>query len=406
MTMPGMHVKIGISFGRFKAGLVSGMVYVLCALFSKRRTAVVYTWPSFDDTALALVPELEKSGLNTIYYLAETNVVAGPNPGWGPKTVVLPKQSWRALWAFLTSRHVFFTHQCYTMKFPRNMVSVNVWHGMPIKKIGWLRPGGTGPRAKIELATSGFWVPIIQACMQPWGEVLVNGLPRCDRFTALGHAAVRARLGGVAGSCAKLAVWLPTYRQTVLGSTERDGVDCRNEAQLPGFDPDRFDAWLAERNLVCVLKPHPLGPKPPLRTRGNLRVMDDAALAAQGLTLYALLGGADALLTDVSSVYVDFLALDRSVIHAFADRREYADGRGFTFPWTEDYFAGPMVADMAGVERALDDLAAGRDTHAANRARLKKLFHADPEARAAPALLQKLGLAPSPQAGPCPPKSH
>jgi CDP-glycerol glycerophosphotransferase (TagB/SpsB family) len=212
----------------------------------------------------------------------------------------------------------------------------------------------------------------------------------------LGREGVKKRLGGTATACAKLVVWLPTYRQTVLGSAERDGSDFRNEAQMPGFDPDRFDAWLAARNLVCVLKPHPLGPKPKWRSGGHLRILDDAALAAQGLTLYSLLGGADALVTDVSSVYVDFLALDRPVIHAFADRREYADGRGFTFEWTEEYFAGPMVADMAGVERALDAVASGRDAHAAARARLRKLFHAHPDAPAARGLLDQLDLNPAP----------
>lgn len=373
--------------------LCSGLFAVLCAWLPKRNTAAVHTWPAFDDTALALVPELEKSGLDKIYYLADMDFAAGPAPAWGPKVEVLPKRSLRAAWVFLTSRYVFFTHQCYTMTFPRKVVSVNLWHGMPIKKIGWMQPGARGPRARYELATSDFWTPIIRACMKPWGEVLVNGLPRCDRFSAAGCARVKERLGGAAASCARLAVWLPTFRRTVIGDDMRDGRDFNNMAQMPGFDADRFDAWLAARNLVCVLKPHPLGPKPELRTSGNLRILDDAALAAQGLTLYSLLGGADLLLTDLSSVYVDFLALDRPVIHAFADRREYEGGRGFTFEWTEDYLAGPLVEDMAGVERAMDEAGAGRDAHAADRARLRKLFHADPGAPAAPALLEKLGLA-------------
>ena len=366
----------------------------LCALLPKRNTAAVHTWPAFDDTALALLPELAKSGLKKIFYLAAEDIAVGPLPDLGPKVHVLSKRSWRAAWAFLTSRYVFFTHQCYTSRFPKNMVSVNLWHGMPIKKIGWMRPGGGGPCAQYELATSDFWVPIIRVCMNPWGKVVVNGLPRYDRFSSLGQEGVRIRLGGEAVACAKLVIWLPTYRHTVRGDAEQDGQDFHNVAQMPGFDIDRFDSWLAARNIVCVIKPHPLGPSPTLRLRGNLRILDDSALAAQGLTLYSLLGGADVLLTDVSSVYIDFLALDRPVIHAFADRQKYAGGRGFTFEWSEEYFAGPMIADMAGVEQALDDVAEGHDLHAANRARLRELFHANPDAPATPALLAKLGLWP------------
>lgn len=375
--------------------LRSGLFRALLAWLPKRNAAAVHTWPAFDDTALALVPELEKSRLEKIFYLAAEDVAAGPAPAWGPKVHVLPKRSLRAVWVFLTSRYVFFTHQCYTMEFPRRVVSVNLWHGMPIKKIGWMQAGARGPRARFELATSDFWVPIIRACMKPWGQVLVNGLPRCDRFSEPGREGTRMRLGGEAASCSKLAVWLPTFRRTVVGDDMRDGRDFDNVAQMPGFDADRFDAWLAARNLVCVLKPHPLGPPPVLRSSGNLRIMDDAALAAQGLTLYSLLGGADVLLTDLSSVYVDFLALDRPVIHAFADRREFESGRGFTFEWTDEFLAGPLAEDMASVERALDEARSGRDAHAEARARLRRRFHADPGAPAAAALLEKLGLAPA-----------
>lgn len=384
----------GADAGRGDAAMTlrDRMLYLLCALVPKRNTAAVHTWPAFDDTALALIPALEKSRLDKIYYLAAGDVVAGSAPAWGGKVEVLPKRSLRALWAFLTSRYVFFTHQCFTQVFPRNVVSVHVWHGMPIKKVGWMLPGSPAPRAQYDLATSDFWVPIIRACMKPWGQVLVNGLPRCDRFGVFGHEGVRARLPGLAKPYAKLAVWLPTYRQAMIGGKRKDGQDFENAAQMAGFDADRFETWLARRNMLCVLKPHPLGPRPQLRDSGYLRVMDDAALAARGLTLYGLLGGADVLLTDVSSVYVDFLVMDKPIVHAFADRREYESGRGFTFEWTDDFFGGPMVDDMAGVERALDDVAAGRDSHAENRRRLRKLFHAETSSSAAAALLNHIGL--------------
>ena len=373
--------------------LRSGLIYLGCALLPKRHTAAVYTWPAFDDTALALVPELENSSLEKIYYLVPEDVCAGEASAWGPKVVVLPKRSVRALWAFLTSRHVFCTHQCFTSRFPHNVESVNVWHGMPIKRIGWMSNNQTtAPHFKYELATSEFWKPIIHTCMRPWGEVLISGLPRHDRLTTLGPEQVRRRLGGEAQTCGKLMVWLPTYRQSVIGISAQDGADFRNEAQMPEFDADIFESWLAARNMVCVLKPHPMGEKPRIRTTGYLRILDDAALAAQDLSLYTLLGGADVLLTDVSSVYVDFLLLNRPVIHTFADRAAYDANRGFTFDWTDEYLAGPLVVDMPGVQRALEELASGADPYAKHRSQLRQLFHSHADIPATPNLLDQLGL--------------
>lgn len=369
------------------------IVRTLCAWLPKRNAATVYTWPAFDDTARALLPALAQSRVDRVYYLASSDVTAGEPPDMGPRVTVLPKRSLRGAWAFLTSRYVFTTHQCYTSGFPHNVVSVNLWHGMPIKRIGWMSGKALNlPHAQIELATSDFWLPIVQRCMRPWGEVWINGLPRTDRLAARSREDVRQQLGGEVAACRKLAVWLPTYRHTVLGDTEADGTDFHNEAQMPGFHAGQFDAWLAERNMACVIKPHPLGPRPGLRTTGHLRILDDATLGACGLTLYELLGGSDVLLTDVSSVYVDYMLLNRPVIHTFADREAYSASRGFTFDWTEDYFAGPAVEDMAGVERALDDLLAGRDAWATRRDRLRNLFHARPDVPATPTLMEKLGL--------------
>ena len=372
---------------------MSRIIWMLSALLPKRNTAAVHTWPSYDDTALALIPELEKSRLDKIYYLAATDIVAGSAPIWGPKVVVLPKRSLRAAWAFLTSRWVFWTHQCYMSWFPHRVESVNLWHGMVIKKLGWMSAKQVNlPHAKYDLATSEFWKPIVRQCMRPWGKVLVNGLPRYDRFRSLGPAEVRRRLGGVAPNCQKLVTWMPTYRRSVQGERYLDGMDYNNEAQMPGFAPEPFNDWLAAHQMVCILKPHPLGAPPQIRTTGHLLVMDDAALAAHGLTLYELLGGTDILITDISSVYIDFLILNRPIIHAFADHEEYGASRGFTFDWNEEYFAGPFVSDMNGIQRALEEIADGRDEYIAQRSRLRSLFHANPDQPATPALLAQVGL--------------
>ena len=372
--------------------LRSHLLYALLALMPKRQTAVVYTWPAFEDTALALIPELEKTSLKSIYYLAAAEV-GGPMPQWGAKVRVLPKRSLRGLVAFLTSRWVFTTHQCYTSVFPKRVESVNLWHGMPIKRIGWMavKPGIV-PRYKVDLATSAFWHPIIRACMRPWGNVLLNGLPRYDRFGALDSVEVRERLGLGAARSAKLVVWLPTYRRAVLGKPVRDGRNFDNVAQFSGFNSITFEQWLRQHNFCCVIKPHPLSPIQERKASDRLLIADNGDLAARGLSLYPLLWAADVLLTDVSSVYVDFLLLDRPVIHAFADRAEYESSRGFTFDWSDEFLAGPWVENMEQLQMELIRLKEGHDAFSARRATLKKLFHEATHESASRSLLGQLWL--------------
>jgi hypothetical protein len=60
---------------------------------------------------------------------------------------------------------------------------------------------------------------------------------------------------------------------------------------------------------------------------------------------------------------------------------------------------------MEGVQRALEDVAAGQDAHAERRARLRTLFHADPVGPATPALLHQLGLTGDPASACCFPRA-
>ena len=51
-----------------------------------------------------------------------------------------------------------------------------------------------------------------------------------------------------------------------------------------------------------------------------------------------------------------------------------------------------MVEDMRGVQGALEKLACGMDSHAQQRSRLRKLFHASLDVPATPMLLEKIGI--------------
>jgi CDP-glycerol glycerophosphotransferase (TagB/SpsB family) len=53
-------------------------------------------------------------------------------------------------------------------------------------------------------------------------------------------------------------------------------------------------------------------------------------LRKRRLSLYELLGATHLLVSDTSSAVIDYLLLDRPVIHAFADLRVYESSRGFS----------------------------------------------------------------------------
>ena len=97
-------------------------------------------------------------------------------------------------------------------------------------------------------------------------------------------------------------------------------------------------------------------------TYSDLSVWTDADLLSRQLTLYRLLAHADMLITDYSSVWVDWLLIDRPMAFAIADMKEYVASRG-TFQPLEDYLPGPITDSLPGLERAIRKRADPRRPH-------------------------------------------
>ena len=358
-------------------------------LAPKRNDAVVWAWPDNEDSAIALERALQECSVRRVFLLTSEPEIA---PVWetGAKTTVLRKNSVAGWLRFCFARHVFFTHPCYTRDFPENVVSVNVWHGMPIKRIGRLIEDDPVILSSHTLATSPFWAEIMRGALAPQGDVLPLGLPRNDRLFS-DRAAVMGKLG-LKGDV-RLLAWLPTYRKSVRGLPRTDGADTGDVFGMPGLDPDELNAFLEKHNAVLLVKPHPMAAAGGMRDRGNIIIADAGWLRERSLSLYELLGATELLISDISSVVIDYLLLDRPVIHAFPDLAEYRDSRGFTVEPIEDYFAGPVVSNPAGLLDALHSVLAGGDPEAPRRKRLRELSHLHADSGSTRRLMRSIGLA-------------
>jgi CDP-glycerol glycerophosphotransferase (TagB/SpsB family) len=149
---------------------------------------------------------------------------------------------------------------------------------------------------------------------------------------------------------------------------------------------------LAGQEAVMVVKPHPWAAAEDMPDLSHIRVVTDEWLGQEGLTLHGLLGESCALVTDISSVYVDYLLLDRPIVHHFPNIRAYGSDRGYSISPVDDYLAGPLTLDSEGFQKALSSVLSGEDTHADQRRRVRALFHTHTDGEAAARLLGELGL--------------
>lgn len=224
--------------------------------------------------------------------------------------------------AFLRCGLVFHTHGVYPMTTTAHRREiVSLWHGMPIKAIGRLNARTPNPHptfGTMHLATSEWFRPVIARAFDVDPDaVVVSGLPRCDVLTRphpLAPSPERLRaLVGVERD-APFVLWTPTYRVSsdrVGGEPARTFLDDLGRDELAGLD-----RAAGVHGVVVVVKLHPYDPlnqRDTCWTAGldHVRVLRSPELLASGVELYDLLAVADGLLTDVSSVLIDWLVGDR-----------------------------------------------------------------------------------------------
>lgn len=338
------------------------LVWVLLRVVPVRPHAVVHGWPDGEANAVEVVRGLRRRYRGRVYWLLQDPTYPGPDVaaaelGGDARVVRVRKTSLRAGVLSLTAELTLFTHGLYTaVRPPDDRLVVNLWHG-------------DGPKATSD--TDLVRSSVVVAQTRLWGDykarvfglpphaVAVVGNPRIDQFAEDLTSEQVSRLGLHADR--RCVLWLPTYREA-RGPRARsmsDGDQLTHSEQVQQLVAAL--AGTAERlSLDLVVKPHPLDVDD--YSGLALRVLRDRELADAGVTLYQLLGRCDALISDVSSAWVDFLVLDRPVGFYVPDLDEMQRRRGFNVDDFAGLAPGTHLRSSQDAGSFLEQVAAGTAT--------------------------------------------
>ena len=248
---------------------------------------------------------------------------------------------------------------------------INLWHGVPLKKIALLDPN-LKKAARIYfkkifsenytciLTTSHELIPLMaRSFAVSEDKIKVWGQPRNDGLFQKNDC--RKILG-------QLFPDLPEYTKTVLyAPTFRD----YGQVQLfpfKDFDQEQLEAFLEEKNRLLFIRTHVaeqgsaapyLGKR--IRFLGNEQAEDVTGI----LNIF------DCLITDYSSIYIDYLLTDKPMIFLPYDRQQYLDGRGMNFDY-DDVTPGPKPETFNDF---LDALSPKEDFWKSERTRVNRLFN-------------------------------
>jgi CDP-glycerol glycerophosphotransferase (TagB/SpsB family) len=268
---------------------------------------------------------------------------------FGIEIECIKKNSIKGMLNYCKSQIVFYTHGVYgDIKSSTGKKRINLWHGMPLKNIGLMDDKQIEDIASQDylIATSKEYQKIMAKSFGIDKEkVLLTGQPRNDLLFEKTNYFDKENIDRK--QLNKVYIWLPTYRQSIMGEIRTDGnADDKKVSLLNISSFNKLNEILKEKNEMIILNLHPMDILNRLEfsTYSNIKIYKSGELASLGVQLYPLIGSCDVLITDYSSVYIDFDILNKPIIFAMDDFDEYKNSRGFVFDGNiENYMPGTIV---------------------------------------------------------------
>ncbi len=276
------------------------------------------------------------------------------------------------------ARYIFFTD---AYGFARNcrpdQTRVQLWHGCGFKtRVNFVRCEN---RYEFTTVISEVYSKIHQ---EIYGlradQVLVTGYAKQD-WLFCPVKDWREKLGVV--KTLKYIFWLPTFRSAKAGLDNLNEYDLEGQTGLPIVSTyeelAQLDRLLQSLDIVLVLKLHPFQNKERIGKidMGNIVTLDNERLADLDIQINQLLGHADALISDYSSVAVDYMLLDRPIGFTLDDVEEYAESRGFVFPDIKEWLPGKELFSFGDFCSFVREIGEGLDSTKEKRQNLKGKMH-------------------------------
>lgn len=316
------------------------------------------SYPDYTDNAYAMFLYLSKNYGKKYKYVwlmnDEKSLQSISLNGKDAKYVkLLKKKSLKGFWYFLRAKHVFYTHGIFESIYVRQSANkmINLWHGMPLKRIGLMdgKPAGYMHNLQYTIATSTLFQHIMSKSFGIEEQrVLVSGQPRCDLFNATTDFFEKSEID--VAKYKSIGIWLPTYRKSIVSTEIREDGDFKEGeiSFLDGNGLEQLNENLSKSNNLLLIKLHPMDALQnfDFKVYSNIRIIKQKDFYSQ---LYPLLGNCDYLITDFSSVWVDFELTGKPMAFVFDDFDKYQSNRGFTIDNLLNLLPGKIINDMDGL---------------------------------------------------------
>ncbi len=257
-------------------------------------------------------------------------------------------------------------------------VYVNTWHGIPLKNMGYDMPDGVIQSAnvvrnflKCDYITSAsrfFTDTMLKSAYKLDGlydgKIIEEGYPRLDLFSRLSKEEVLRKLtdlGVKTEPGKKIILYAPTWR----------GKDFKNaDSDISGYVDfkNRLEKLIDKDKYQILIKPH----QRVFQLAGE--DMIEPYFVPANIDANEVLSVTDILVSDFSSIFYDYLALERPVLFFIEDASEYKEQRG-TYH-TLDHLPGPVSETIEALASDINDISTVKEKWSAKFKEVKEYANA------------------------------
>lgn len=291
-----------------------------------------------------------------------------------------PKNKWEKfarMYRLCTARAMLYTNRYIGKIFDKQLL-VYLIHGTALKSRLLHCRKDTVNECDVCISLAEFLIPLEAAESDGVSEerFLVTGYPRND---VLFEETDYCKVMYPDKAYDKVILWMPTFRK----ADHADRVDSTFEMplEIPCLytteDCQKLDAVLRERNVLLILKPHPAQKLSAIKELGltNIVLLYNDELDVKGIQLYQFIGSTDALVTDYSSIYYDYLLTGHPIGLTVDDFDVYSKETGFVYEDVFDYIIGEHILNVDDFIAFAEHVANGEDPLKEKRKEMTDLFH-------------------------------
>lgn len=226
----------------------------------------------------------------------------------------------------------------------KKQIVVQLWHGLPVKKVGFIN----NKNRKLQyselytyvVSPSEYGWKIMKECFNYLEkQKLILGNPRNDQLFV--DDETKNNIGRLYSK--NYILWMPTFRNNCFSTSKSKIFPLVDENNIV-----ELDTLLSKTNYKLIIKLHSLNQKYQwfYDEYKNIIFLTNDDLYKNCILPYNLIGCSSAIITDYSSVAIDYLYLKKPILFTVDDIDEFSNKRGLLRTYNKIKEVGVSISNI------------------------------------------------------------